>query len=143
MAFPLVAVALAGGAAALGFLFLRRNHVKGQVTGELPGVVDVLSKGRTYAVMVTLTAQDGRNGQKAIGTVQPEVASANIKNVYEVLGFKVLSAPVTRNAGEASDFLHKNPSIWLFNAQWTKDDTKPPIPADFILSQTFVTLPVQ
>lgn len=140
---PIVAIALAGGAAVAGFLFLRRNLVKGQVKGELPGVVDVLSKGRFYAVMVTLTAQDGRGGQKPIGTVDVAVASANIKNVYEVLGFKVLSAPVVRNAGEASDFLHKNPSIWLFNGQWTKDDEKPPVPADFILSQTFVTLPVQ
>jgi len=140
---PIVALALVGGAAVAGFLFVRRNAIKGQAKGELPGVVDILSKGRTYAVMVTLAAQDGRNGQKAIGTLDVAVASANIKNVYEVLGFKVLSAPVVRNAGEASDFLHKNPSIWLFNGQWTKDDEKPALAADFILSQTFVTLPVQ
>jgi len=140
---PIVAVALVAGAAAAALLFSRRNRIAGQVPGQLPGVVDSLTKGRTYAVMVTLTAQDGRNGQKPIGTVDVAVAAANIRNIYEVSGFKVLSSPVPRNTGEASDFLHKNPSIWLFNAQWTREAAKPALPADFVLSQSFVTLPVQ
>ena len=139
---PLVALALVAGALGAGYLFTQRNRVNGQVPGQLPGVVDTLTKGRTYAVMVTLTAQDGRGGQKPIGTLDVAVAAANLRNVYEVSGFKVLSSPVPRNTGEAADFLHKNPSIWLFNGQWTKENAKLPVPADFILSQSFVTLPM-
>jgi hypothetical protein len=140
---PLLAVGLVAGAAGAGLLYMRSRGLKGQVAGAAPGVVDTLTKGRSYAVMVTLTAQDGRGGQKPIGTINPEVASANLRNVYEVLGFKVLSAPVLRNASETSDFIHKNPSVWLFNGQWTKETGRIAAEPDFVLSHTFVTLPVQ
>lgn len=139
---PLLAAALVGGAGLVGYLFVKRNAVKGQVKGQLAGVTDTLTKGKTYAIMTTLTAQDGRGSQKAIGTLQVDVAAANVKNVYELLGFKVLSAPAPRNAAELGDFL-QNPSIWLLNGQWAKETAVPALPADFILSQSFVTLPVQ
>lgn len=139
---PITALALAGGAVTV-YLITRKKGVAGQVPGQLPGVTEQLQKGKTYAVMVTITAQDGRNGQQPIGTLKVDVASANLKNVYEVLGFKVLSQPTLRNSAEVSDFLHKNPSVWLFNGQWTKDSPTIAAEPGFILSHTFVTLPVQ
>lgn len=141
---PLIAVALVAGAAGAAYLFSRR-----QIPGAAPGAdklttgVDKLTKGRTYAIMVTLTAQDGRNGQKPIGTKDPTVASANLKNIYEILGFKVLSAPVLRNAAEVSDFLHGNPSVWLFNGQWTLDKDTIDVEPAFVLSHSFVPLTIQ
>ncbi len=139
---PFIAVGLVGAAATAAYLYHRSKSLHGQVPGQMRGVVDKLEKGRTYAVMVTLAAQDGRAGHTAIGTTNPEVASANLKNFYETSGFKVLSAPVPRNSAEASDFIHKNSSIWLFNAQWTLDTEGANVLAPWVLSQTFVMLPV-
>lgn len=138
---PLLAVGLVVGAVGAGYLYVRERGKSGAV----PSTIDKLVKGKSYAVMVTLTAQDGRGGQVPIGTIDPAVASANIANVYGVLGFKVLSAPALRNTSEASDFIHKNPSVWVFNGQWTKDAATIPasdLPA-FVLSHSIVLLNVQ
>lgn len=145
---PLVALGLVAGAAVAGFLFVNRNKTR---AGVLPGTTRDLVKGKTYAVLTTITAQDGKPGPTninnkpsgPIGTLEMNRAAAIIKATYEQLGFKFLSSPVPRDTGEASDFLNKKSSIWLFNAQWTLDSSKPGDQPPWTLSQDYVLLPVQ
>lgn len=139
---PVVALGIVAGAAGAVYLYKKRSEVKGQVPGALPGVVNQLTKGKSYAALITVAAQDGRAGHQAVGSIQPDEAAATLKAGLEQVGFKALSAPVLRNAKEADDFIHKNPSIWVCNLQWTKEGNPGALPG-YILNIDYVLLPIQ
>lgn len=152
---PLVAGALVAGAAGAVYLY-RKATLKGQVPGALPGVVNKLTKGKSYAALVTIAAQDGRAGHTPInsgvsgngnsvpvGQTSVIDAATTMKAGLEQVGFKVLSAPVPRNAAEQKDFIDRNPSIWLVNLQWTQDGDNPGGLPGYILNIDYVLLPIQ
>ncbi len=129
------------GAAAAGALYLGYKKVTEKTAPapppfvdpkNLPGLVSALQKGRTYAVLVVL---DWTKIPGATPTTPDKDSMANyLKLIFgggpgasppDGLGFKVLSTPTLRDAAESTKFFAGQPSTWVLNAQWLKDDTGP------------------
>lgn len=97
------------------------------VPGGPPGLVDKLQKDRTYAAQVIY---DWSKIPGAVPATPDKEAAANyIKAVFggsgeqaPGLGFKVLSTPQLRDEAEAKKFFAGQPSSWVFNVQWLKDE---------------------
>lgn len=146
---PIVAAGFIAAAAGAAYLYKKSGSLeKKTATDKLPpGITHIktLTKGGTYAAMITLTAQDGRAAQQPIGTLDVPMAARQIQFHYASQGFKMLSAPVPRSTAEVNDFLHKNPSIWLFTGQWTapNNSTFPAVDPPWLLNQDYTLLPVQ
>jgi hypothetical protein len=148
---PLLAAAL--GAAALGGAYVVYDKLKHAPLDpnklplvdptKNPGLVNALDNGRTYAV---LAMYDWAKIPGATPTTPDQAAAATyIKTVFggdggsnPGLGFKVLSTPAVRDANEAKKFFAGQPSLWVFNAQWTKDAKYPDVSAD--LNKIFPTV---
>jgi len=93
-----------------------------------PGLVSLLDKGRTYAI---LTMLDWSKIPGATPTVpDKDLMSKYIKTVFgggpgaakpDGLGFKLLSDPALRGEADAKLFFAGQPSAWVMNGQWLRD----------------------
>jgi hypothetical protein len=132
---PLLAAFL--GALALGGVVVVASEVKKKAPLDpsklplvdpvnQPGLVNALDKGRTYAVLAMndWTKMPGAIAPGGGGYQTPDRDgnSRYIKAIFEGLGFKVLSDPQVKDPAEAKKFFAGQPSLWVFNAQWTKDE---------------------
>lgn len=94
-----------------------------------PGLVSLLDKGRTYAI---LTMLDWSKIPGATPTVPDKDAMSKfIKTVFgggpgaakpDGLGFKLLSDPALRGEADAKLFFAGQPSAWVMNGQWLRDE---------------------
>jgi hypothetical protein len=129
---------LLGAAAAAGAYFgykkiteksaIDVNKEPGLVGPGSPGLVNALTKGRTYAITVVL---DWSKIPGAVPATPDKDAMANYMKVIfgggpgaatpDGLGFKVLSAPALRDEGEAKKFFAGQPSAWVLVGQWLKN----------------------
>jgi len=114
-----------------------------------PGLVNALNKGRTYAVMAMndWTKMPGAISPGGGGYQTPDKDgnARYIKAVFEGVGFKVLSEPQLRDGNEAKKFFAGQPSLWVFNAQWTRDEpsvTLDPALMPIFPNTAFYILPV-
>ena len=87
---------------------------------------DTLTKGKSYAVLAMndWTKMPGAISPGGGGYQTPDKDgnARYIKAVFENVGFKVLSEPQLRDNAEAAKFYSGQPALWVFNAQWTKDE---------------------
>lgn len=134
---PLVAVVL--GAAAAGGAYVAYKEVtkpKPLDPSKLPlvdpknqpGLVSLLDKNRTYAILVMLDWSKIPGATPT--TPDKDLMSKYIKTVFgggpgavtpDGLGFKVLSDPALRGEEDAKKFFAGQPSAWVMNGQWLKD----------------------
>jgi hypothetical protein len=94
-----------------------------------PGLVNLLDKGRTYAILVMY---DWTKIPGATPTVQDKDATSRyIKTIFgggpgalkpDGLGFKLLSEPALRGEADAKLFFAGQPSAWVMNGQWLRDE---------------------
>ena len=144
---PFVAALL--GAAGVGGAYLLFRKPEAPKTSKPVGLADTLNKGQTYAIlaMVDWTKIPGAVAPGGGGYQTPDLAgnARYVKEVFTNLGFKVLSDPQTRDEAEAKKFFAGQPSLWVFNGQWTKDAKIVDLPADLrpiFPTTAFYILPV-
>jgi len=144
---PLV-IAVAAVAVGGALWFYKQNQKyspPGQVDGELPGVVHTLVKGKTYAVLATITkaVTDEQAWKQYPGVQREQMIGLLLSSAFTQGGFKVLSTPVVRNEEEMKKALAGEDSVWVFNAQWLMEQSRMGWnQPKYLRNITFVMLPI-
>ena len=136
---PLALVGLAA-AAGVGLWYYKKNDttpsVPGQAQGAPTGMVNELTQGKTYAVMVVVAPPEAGKG------IPPATVAETIRSFFESQGAKVLMPPTLRDQTENQNFLTGKPSTWVFNMQWASPEKYITGSAPWLLNAAFVYLPV-
>jgi hypothetical protein len=147
MSLPtLLAVAAAAGA---GYWLYQKNKttaVPNQMPGAPTGIVSKLEKGKSYAIMATITsAVTDDPGFKALpGTDNNSKIAQMLTAVFQQCGFQITGNVAIRDTEEMKKALAGQPSTWVLTGKWMLDqDHITATPPAWVGNAAFVLLPTQ
>lgn len=122
MAFPTIPVAIAAVAAGAAFMFRSKLGAifKPPGPGPIPGTVDRLVKGTTYAILIQLGGAATPNAPGHFTGVKE--ASDFLNSFFARNGFEVLSPATLRDADAQTKFAAALPSTWVMTGKRTSSD---------------------